>query len=226
MMKVAGTDWSLNAKAPPRLKTNRDRIRILAACVPAALVTGGLFAVMTGLIQVREIRLEDGEARTLEPIVYDRDPPSDVITRVRFPQPVEAVTPPPPPRVSTGPKDISFRPVVLAGTPPERVPASAVLMPTAPQPVIDRPATPIRPPMPRYPRAAAAAGLEGDCEVRFDITPRGSAYNVVASCTHRVFESEARRSVETAEFLPGIVDGRAVETRGAVYPVTFRFNSE
>ncbi|HAE94227.1 MAG TPA: hypothetical protein DCG65_06680 [Hyphomonas atlantica] len=66
----------------------------------------------------------------------------------------------------------------------------------------------------------------GECLVRFSLTARGVPFNVVADCSHRGFESEARRSVEKAEFLPGILKGQPAESHGFSYPLQFRLSEE
>ena len=117
--------------------------------------------------------------------------------------------------------------ITNVGSAPEVVPTLTLAgLMTAPTPVTDRVATPVRPLMVTYPNSAASRGLEGICEVSFDITPQGLPYNVEANCTHRVFEDEARRAVSRSEFLPQIINGHAVETHRVVYPLEFRLNSE
>jgi len=203
------------------------RQRLLASVLPAALVTAGLFGIMTGLIQVKEVQLTPAETRVLEEIVYSHEEPTEVRSKHEFPVIDEAVTPPPPPQVSTAPKGVSMPPIVLVGSAPQGLPIDHITpILTGPQPIDNRIATPVRPPMPTYPASAVTRGLEGDCDVRFDITPRGTPFNVKASCSHSIFESEARRAVEKAEFLPQIVNGHAVESYGAVYPLAFRFDSD
>ena len=213
-----------SAARPSWLMNGRQRL--LASTLPAAVVTAGLFGIMTGLIQVKEVKLAPAETRILESIVYSHEEPSEVMSKHEFPAIPEAATPPPPPQVSAAPKGVSMPPIVLVGNAPQGLPIDHITpILTGPQPIGDRIATPVRPPMPTYPSSATTRGLEGDCDVRFDITPRGTPFNVKASCTHSIFESEARRAVERAEFLPQIVNGHAVESYGAVYPLAFRFDS-
>ncbi|HBN94177.1 MAG TPA: energy transducer TonB, partial [Hyphomonas sp.] len=97
---------------------------------------------------------------------------------------------------------------------------------TTASPVGDRTPVPVRPPLPAYPSAMAKRNVEGDCVVRFNLTARGLPFDVTAECTPSGFESEARRSVSRAEFLPQIIDGQAQESRGLTYPLEFRLNEE
>ena len=87
--------------------------------------------------------------------------------------------------------------------------------------ISDRDAQPIRPPVPTYPSRAAERGIEGSCDVRFDVDTRGEPYNVTADCTDRVFKREAERAVSRVEFAPKIIRGQAAERRNVVYPLEF-----
>ena len=75
--------------------------------------------------------------------------------------------------------------------------------------------------MPTYPSRAAERGIEGSCEVRFDVDTRGRPYNVQATCTDSIFKREAERAVGRVEFAPKIVRGQAAERRNVVYPLEF-----
>ena len=68
---------------------------------------------------------------------------------------------------------------------------------------------------------AAERGIEGSCDVRFDVDTRGKPYNVEADCTDRVFKREAERAVSRVEFAPKIIRGQAAERRNVVYPLQF-----
>ena len=91
--------------------------------------------------------------------------------------------------------------------------------------VSDRDAQPIRPPVPTYPSRAAERGIEGSCEVRFDVDTRGKPKNIVADCTDRLFVREAERAVEKVEFAPKIIKGKAVERANVVYPIDFNLDN-
>lgn len=201
---------------------------LLAAAAPAGLVTAGLFGLMTGLIQVDEVTLEEPETRVLKPFVPQTRPPEKPDTDREPPiRPEDVPTPPPPPKMSNVPSDAGLPPITLAGHVPDTIPVGSIVpILTGPQPIGDRVATPVRAPLPDYPQSALTRNLEGDCKVRFSISPRGIPFNIEASCTDRAFESEARRSVGRAEFLPQIVNGQPVESHGAIYPLAFRLNSE
>lgn len=101
-------------------------------------------------------------------------------------------------------------------------PASAqTTQPVSPE-YPDRDAQPIQPPIPMYPVRAAERGIEGKCEVHFDVDNTGVPYNIDARCTDPVFEREAERAVSKAKYAPKIVNDMPVERKGVVYPIQFR----
>ena len=82
---------------------------------------------------------------------------------------------------------------------------------------------PVRP-VPVYPQEAITQGIEGDCEVRFNVSVKGEPYDVVANCTHPVFKQEAERALREIRFVPKIMRGEPVERRNVVYPIMFRMD--
>lgn len=208
------------------LKSDLGRLGV--AAFPAAAITVGLFALMNLLIHVKEVRLDTAPQRILDSITFDPKLKSEPILKDRFfPEQIEVTTPPPPPKVQVTKGEVGLPPIIDVGQVPTRTPIGSLgsIMTTA-SPMIDRTAVPVRPPIPNYPRQMAAQNLEGDCLVRFNLTARGNPFDVIAECTPSGFESEARRAVEKAEFLPRILEGRAIETRGLSYPLEFRLNEE
>ena len=219
--------------AAPTLSIGRRSIlssgwrRSLAALAPAAMITAGLFYIMDGLISVEDVTLDPSPQRILESIVYSHhDPHTAIFVRPR-PEMIDVQTPPPPPQRSPIDTDVGLPPITHVGGVPSRTPiANVSTLMTDASPIIDRVATPVRQPLPVYPSAMASRGQEGECLVRFSLTARGVPFNVVADCSHRGFESEARRSVEKAEFLPGILKGQPAESHGFSYPLQFRLSEE
>ncbi|MBU3919455.1 energy transducer TonB [Hyphomonas sp.] len=86
----------------------------------------------------------------------------------------------------------------------------------------NREAQVIRPPKPAYPPEAIVLGIDGTCNVVFDVDIEGIPKNVVATCSHDVFKEVAEQSVRAIEFSPKIVRGTAVERRNVVYPFQFK----
>ncbi len=78
---------------------------------------------------------------------------------------------------------------------------------------------------PTYPPDALTRGLDGYCEVRFDVTAEGLVTNArVVESSHRSFERASLRAIERFRYKPRVVDGVPVESRGLQY--RFRFTLE
>ncbi|MCA8901431.1 MAG: TonB family protein [Hyphomonas sp.] len=197
--------------------------RFAASALPAAPMTVALFLAMNHLIRT-DLELPPAlEMRPLPPLAMPE--PVDLTPNVR-PKPVlnDVMDLPPPPAISTVRTDSAPMPPVSLDPALPDLPLQAVsFTPLAASPIGERVPTPVRPPLPVYPTSQASRGAEGDCEVRFSLSPRGLPFDVVATCTDPGFEREARRAVSKAEFLPQIRDGQPVESHNLVYPLEFRF---
>lgn len=80
---------------------------------------------------------------------------------------------------------------------------------------------PIRAPQIVYPSEALAKGLEGDCEVRLDVNPRGVPMRVQAECSDPVFVAPVEAAYWEVSFGPKVVRGERVGHEDVVYPVEF-----
>lgn len=198
-------------------------VRIVVGIPVAALVTWLLYVFMMTAITPNEIVLNEEEQRTLETITPQQDS-----TEVRLRQRSKANKldaankPPPPPKLSSAKSQIDLPTPSIQGAAPtelnfDRVQSLAI----DPVAISDRDAQPIRPPAPSYPQRAAERGVEGSCDVRFDVDTRGRPYNVSATCTDNIFKREAERAVNRVEFAPKIIRGQAAERRNVVYPLEF-----
>lgn len=198
--------------------------RLLVGVAIAIPIVYLLFIVMSQLISVKEVNLEKGEQRVLTAITPQQQD-SEVRTRQRSkPKRIDsAKKPPPPPKVSATKSNINLPTPQIEGAAPTELNLgrmqSLAIDPVA---ISDRDAQPIRPPVPTYPQRAAERGIEGSCEVRFDVDTRGKPYNIQANCTDSVFKREAERAVGRVEFAPKIVRGKAAERRNVVYPLEFK----
>jgi protein TonB len=199
----------------------QDR-RFLASMIPAAAVTLGLFIVMTQLIRADEIELIEKDARPLFAITPQHIDSEPEISIRDVAPPVDLKLPPLPPVTRTvGNIDGFPMPVLTTGD--WSLPREVIsFSPPNAQPIGERVATPIRPPVAAYPPRMAASGLEGACEVHFSLSSRGLPYDVVAACTQSGFEKEAAKAVSRAEFLPEIRQGMPVESHNYVYPMEFK----
>ena len=198
-------------------------VRIGVALPAALLVVLGLVTFMIWSISVEEINLEERQQRVLEAIT-----PEATNNEVRLRQRSKANRidsadkPPPPPKLASSRSDIDLPTPNIQGAAPtelnfDRLQSLAI----DPVAISDRDAQPIRPPTPSYPSRAAERGIEGSCDVRFDVDVRGRPYNVEATCTDNIFKREAERAVNRVEFAPKIVRGQAAERRNVVYPLQF-----
>lgn len=90
----------------------------------------------------------------------------------------------------------------------------------------DRPppedAVPVTPPLPSYPPMAAFLGIQGYCEVRFDVDERGYAFNLFTSCTEYVFCYQSKKSVSAVTFVPAYEGGAPRVRTNVVYPLEYR----
>ena len=181
--------------------------RLLVGVAIAIPIVYLLFIVMSQLISVKEVNLEKGEQRVLTAITPQQQD-SEVRTRQRSkPKRIDSAKKPPP---------------IEGAAPTELNLGRMQSLAIDPVAISDRDAQPIRPPVPTYPQRAAERGIEGSCEVRFDVDTRGKPYNIQATCTDSVFTREAERAVGRVEFAPKIVRGKAAERRNVVYPLEFK----
>lgn len=198
-------------------------IRLVIGIPLAAIVVYLLFTFMYSMINQDFKQPEVTEQRVL-----DRITPSEEDTEVRTrnrnkAQRIDSADkPPPPPKMSASRSDIDLPTPNIQGAAPTELNVSRLdSLAIDPVAISDRDAQPIRPPVPTYPSRAAERGIEGSCDVRFDVDTRGRPYNVEADCTDSIFKREAERAVGRVEFAPKIVRGQAAERRNVVYPLEF-----
>jgi len=136
----------------------------------------------------------------------------------------KVVTPPPPPQIERQ----------QAAKPTEAIASLEGAIPEFEAPKIDRsnfkitvsdrdaqPLVRIPPIMP--PRAEKS----GHCKVKFDVSPEGQPFNVVATfCSQSVFKRASTKSVQKWKYNPKIVDGRATARKGVESKITFRLADE
>ncbi len=193
----------------------------------AAAVTLGLFFFMRWAVNRDFVEPENVTQHVLETITPSQEE-TEVQRRAR-PKPrktAAADKPPPPPKLTANKSDVDLPTPTMGGVAPSELPDTNLndfqIDPVA---ISDRDAQPIRPPLPTYPTRAAERGVEGSCDVRFDVDTRGRPYNVQATCTDNVFKREAERAVSRVEFAPKIVRGAAAERKNVVYPLEFKLSN-
>lgn len=199
-------------------------LRLALGLPIAAGVTATLAAVMAYLVQVDEVNLKKSEPRIFTSIVY-QEPESEPIGRTyKSPQKISAATPPPMQKVQGPATSVSIAAPVIPAVQPKLEATTIKFAPMNASGFMDRQLEAIRPPMVVYPEPAATKGLEGACEVRFSLSPRGTPFNVDAVCSDRIFEKAAVRAVERAEFLPQVRRGQPSEVHNLIYPLVFKLD--
>jgi protein TonB len=199
-------------------------IRLIVGVPAAIAVTLALFFMMNFFISVKEVSLEEKERITLSKITPQIET-ADIRANSRSqPKKIDSANkPPPPPKLSAAKSDVNLPTPTIQGAAPTEVKFERLeKLAFDPVAVSDRDAQPIRPPVPSFPQRALERGIEGECEVKFDVDVRGKPYNVVATCTDSIFVSEAKRAVEKVEFAPKIERGKPAERRNVVYPLVFQ----
>lgn len=203
-------------------------IRLAIGIPIAMIVTLGLFHLMSWLISAPYEEPPEEEARVIERITPQED--DQQINRRARAKPKRlnnADKPPPPPKLSTSKQNIDLPTPNINGAAPTELKfdrmQSLAFDPVA---ISDRDAQPIRAPLPTYPNRAAERGIEGSCDVRFDVDTRGRPYNVEADCTDSIFRREAVRAVSRVEFAPKIIRGKPAERRNVVYPLEFQLDDD
>lgn len=189
----------------------------------AAFVTISLFVLMMTLI-AEEFKPQD----KLENASFEINPKVEDIKVIKRETKVDkvkkVVTPPPPPTIERAKAD----------KPTERIASLEGAIPEFEAPKIDRtnfkiavsdrdaqPLVRIPPIMP------TRAEKSGHCQVKFDVSPEGQPFNVVATyCTQKLFERATIKSVQKWKYNPKIVDGRSVSRSGVVNKVTYKLTDE
>jgi len=198
----------------------------LGVAVPAAAITFALCLFMGRLIEAEFIEPPASEVRELAaitPQIEDTDP--DRTPRLTIKPITAADPPPPPPELTVSKSDIGMPTPVIQGEAPTELVFDR-MGPLVFDPVIidETDARPISPPVAEFPLRMAERGIEGRCEVRFNVNARGEPVDLGADCTHSGFVRAAQQAVSRVRFAPKIVRGQPVERRKLVYPLEFRFD--
>lgn len=226
-LSAAHDDMGTGSNADLNTKSGTSQMkRFAATSAPAALISYGLFLMMGGLIATEFVPAEASEVREISQIIPKDVEPEKISTWPKIQRLDALEAPPPPPRIPIKKVNVPLDAVNLGGQAPIKTVFIKVEPPVvAPVAISNRDATPIRPPIPSYPRRAIEQGIEGSCTVYLDVDVRGRPYNVKADCTDRIFEKEAERAVGRVEFSPMIVKGTARERKNVVYPLEFTLHN-
>jgi len=189
----------------------------------AVVVTFALFIMMMLLIKGKFEIQEKPEKLSFEVNAKIEDPK---VTRkdVKVAKVRRVETPPPPPMIE---RQQAAQPTVaiasLEGAIPDfetpkldRQNFKIAVSDRDAQPLVRIP--PIMPPR---------AEKSGHCKVKFDVSPQGQPFNVVATyCSSNVFKRASVKSVQKWKYNPKIVDGRSVSRAGVESQITFQLTDE
>ncbi len=198
-------------------------VRIIVGAAIAAFVTLLLFVLMHSLIR-GEFKLQEKQ----EKLSFEINPKIEDVKIIRKEVKVAKVqkvaTPPPPPMIE---RQQASQPTVAIASLEGAIPqfeAPKLDRKSFKIAVSDRDAQPlVRIPPIMPPRAEKS----GHCKVRFDVSPSGQPYNVVATyCSSNIFKRASIKSVEKWKYNPKIVDGQAVARRGVESQITFKLADE
>jgi len=200
-------------------------IRLIGGIPIAAIVTVGLFLLMTRLIFTEGAPPETNEDELSFSI---NDEVQDISARRRDTtiEDVQQVEPPPPPPQID--RQRAEQPTEGLATVMGAIPDFA-----APQlnsdsvsfSVSDRDAQPLVRIEPQYPMRALERGTEGTCNVRFDVTANGTPTNIrILACSSSLFERAAERAVERWRYSPKVEDGVPVSRVNVETQFEFRIS--
>ncbi|WP_420431509.1 energy transducer TonB [Hyphobacterium sp.] len=191
-------------------------IRLIIGVPIAIIVTFALFALMQRLIFVGEVEFdEEGDEYS-----FDINPQVEELnarTRDTSIEDVQQVDPPPPPpQIERQAADLPTESLsTIVGSIPE-FDAPQLNSGNVSFNVSDRDAQPLVRIPPQYPVRAAERGLEGYCDMQFNVSPDGTPIDIQATyCTSSMFQRSSIRAVERWRYSQRIVDGVA-QTRVGV----------
>jgi len=189
-------------------------IRLLVGLPVASVITFLLFMFMQRLILVEEVILAEVKddvriviAEQVEDIVPQH--------RIPFDETDNKVEPPPPPpqierqKSKTPTEDMTTIPGALPEFDPPGLDGEVDFN------ISNRHAQPLVRIPPQYPPRALERGIEGHCNMQFDVTPDGIPVNIVAlECSTPLFSRASSRAVERWRYEPEIQNGKAIWRRG------------
>ena len=196
----------------------------VGAIALAAFIAVAMFAGMRYLIMSDEVQLEEKKEPPNIEITSSRET-SEVIRRQDRPdEPEEVKAPPPPPRIEAAKAEQPQEGLasILGSLPdinPDEVSSESINFV-----VSDRDVQPLVRIPPQYPPRAAERGLEGSCDMTFDVLPDGSIdeASIQADCTSSLFAREASRAIARYKYAAKIVNGEAVVQRGLRQTIEFQ----
>lgn len=200
--------------------------RMILGVPGAVAVTVGLGLVMTGLIQVDYLPAQEKPEQlsfVINETIEDLPPRREL----EPPEREDVTVPPPPPVLETTPSTLPPSDSFIIDTLPPPPPTPTPDIGPVTFVVSDKDASPIVRMLPTMPPRFSEGNHSGFCTVRFDVSPSGAPYNVVATfCTASILKRATVKSVLKWKFNPKIVDGQPTSMRGVENRVTFNLLDE
>jgi len=198
-------------------------IRLIGGIPIAGAITLGLFLLMRFLIIPDEVLLEE-EGEDVRYIISDMVDEIEARRRDTTIDDVDQIDPPPPPpqieRQSAEQPQEGLATVMgaIPAFDAPRLGADSVNFS-----VSDRDAQPLVRIEPQYPPRAAERGIQGTCNVSFDVTPDGTPTNVqIVRCSSSMLERSSIRAVERWRYNPKVENGIPVARRGVQTQFDYR----
>ncbi|WP_017930108.1 energy transducer TonB [Robiginitomaculum antarcticum] len=189
----------------------------------AALATGGVFMLMTALIDAQWVPQDTAQDLKYEinPVVEDINPFIKTID-LKIIDHVEI--PPPPPLIDRQPRI----------RPSEPLPTYTELIPIIPnpdisdlRPVIYTPDSEEKPLVRVPPVMPSRAERSGHCIVRFEVNAEGAPYNISTPyCSQPIFTRPTIKAVGGWRYRPAVSGGAAISSRSIETRVSFNLNDE
>lgn len=179
----------------------------------AAGVTVGLFLMMRALIDIGPVTFEEA-APDLQIEMNLEVPDAEARGGREMPEP-EPIDPPPAVRPSPVDPAVPDQTASMENYDVPAIEPPRVTNTTGPIRLDGNP-TPVVRINPVYPDNLAMRGIEGQCDMIFDILPNGTTTNVrVLSCSNRGFERASIRAIERWRYNPQVRNGAPTTYQGA-----------
>lgn len=199
-------------------------VRLLVSLPLAAIITFLLFTLMQILIFEDAVPLET-DREELRISISERVEEIARVRTVTVDDVDQVEPPPPPPQIERARADAPTESMstVVGGLPEFDRPSLAGG--DISFDISDRDAQPLVRLEPQFPPRLLERGIEGTCDVQFDVTPEGTPTNVqIIRCSNSGFESASIRAVERWRYQPRVQDGVAQWRRGVQTQFVFNIS--
>lgn len=197
-------------------------VRLFIGVPVAIAITFGLFTLMRILIST-DANFEEEEAANY---TFDINPQVEELNARSRDTSIDDVDqvdpPPPPPQIERQAADLPQESLsTIVGSIPE-FNAPELNSGNVSFNVSDRDAQPLVRIPPQYPVRALERGLEGYCDMQFNVSPDGTPIDIEATyCTNSTFARASIRSVERWRYSQRIIDGVPQTRVGVVTRIEF-----